>query len=328
MTMTPDDVQKQVVSPDEQAGAARNGDRRADTLSSLARDEPSSGEQPTAQRFALLLFHHDLLDRNYVDELRTIIEEHGWQPGERDAREVDIWLESSGGDAHAAYKLMLLLREYAATIRIVVPDYAKSAATLMVLGADEVYMAPAAELGPLDAQIRLEGDAESISALDVANAIDSLIIAALSLATAGGGQIVRTTQLSRQQTLDAMLGFSARFMRPLVSKLNPSLIHRSNNHLRVAYEYAVRLQDLRREGVSLQSDELQDLVRGYPTHGFVISAREASELGLSVLPSQEYPYWDIVAREHREFRQSNARVLKMVDPMSLQVPDGCEGDAQ
>jgi hypothetical protein len=336
MVVMSEDNGDPAVPIDEQAGAADsaagNGDVRlrtakaTDSLDSLLRDKLPSEEQLATQRFALLLLHHDALDRNHVDELRAMIEECGWSLGERDAREVDIWLESSGGDAHAAYKLMLLLREHAATIRIVVPDYAKSAATLMVLGADEVYMGPAAELGPLDAQIRLEGDAESISALDVANAIDSLVVTALSLATAGGGQILRTTQLSRQQTLDAMLDFAARFMRPLVSKLDPSMIHRSNNHLRVAHEYAVRLQDLRRDGMSLQDDELQGLVRGYPTHGFVISAQEASALGLSIRPAHEYPYWNAVTREHCQFRQSRDCVFKLVDILTLHAREEQEGD--
>lgn len=73
--------------------------------------------------------------------------------GERDRTEIDVWLESAGGDAHAAYKLFLDLRSRASKIRVVVPDFAKSAATLFVLGTDEVHMGPAAELGPLDMQM-------------------------------------------------------------------------------------------------------------------------------------------------------------------------------
>lgn len=69
----------------------------------------------------------------------------------RENVELDLWLESPGGDAHAAYKLALLLRAHASRLRVVIPDYAKSAATLLTLAADEIYVAPVAELGPLDA---------------------------------------------------------------------------------------------------------------------------------------------------------------------------------
>src|SRR5690349_379175 len=67
--------------------------------------------------------------------------------------EIEIWLDSPGGDAHAAYKLWLDLRSRCRRLVVVIPDLAKSAATLLALGADEIVMAPAAELGPLDVQI-------------------------------------------------------------------------------------------------------------------------------------------------------------------------------
>jgi ClpP class serine protease len=38
---------------------------------------------------------------------------------------------------------------------VVVPDQAKSAATLIALGADEILMGPASDLGPIDPQIEL-----------------------------------------------------------------------------------------------------------------------------------------------------------------------------
>ena len=74
----------------------------------------------------------------------------------KECTEIDVWLDSPGGKANAAYKIALLLRSRAAKLRVVVSDYAKSAATLLVLAADEIYMAGAAELGPLDAQIGYE----------------------------------------------------------------------------------------------------------------------------------------------------------------------------
>ncbi len=40
-----------------------------------------------------------------------------------------------------------------ARLRIIVPDYAKSAGTLMVLGPDSVVMSDTSELGPIDPQI-------------------------------------------------------------------------------------------------------------------------------------------------------------------------------
>src|SRR4051812_207602 len=84
----------------------------------------------------------------------------------REEVEIDVWLESPGGDANSAYKLALMLRHVAGCVRVVVPDYAKSAATLLALAGDEIYLAPGAELGPLDAQMPEEGTVTgAISAL-------------------------------------------------------------------------------------------------------------------------------------------------------------------
>ena len=71
--------------------------------------------------------------------------------------DLDLLLHTGGGDIDAAEKLISMVRTKVrtATLRIVVPDYAKSAGTLMVLGADCVVMSDSSELGPIDPQIIL-----------------------------------------------------------------------------------------------------------------------------------------------------------------------------
>ena len=86
---------------------------------------------------------------------------------------IDVWLESPGGDAHSAYKIFLELRSRCSRLRVVVPDYAKSAATLLLLGADAVYMSASAELGPLDVQIEHpDREGKTVSGLDVADSLE------------------------------------------------------------------------------------------------------------------------------------------------------------
>lgn len=67
---------------------------------------------------------------------------------------LDIFLESGGGDIDSAYKILNLFKAYADKITVIVPSYAKSAATLIALGADELIICKAGELGPLDPQVR------------------------------------------------------------------------------------------------------------------------------------------------------------------------------
>lgn len=76
---------------------------------------------------------------------------HNIPPGEN----LDMLLHTGGGDIDAAEKLISMVRNKVgtATLRIIVPDFAKSAGTLMVLGADYVVMSDTSELGPIDPQI-------------------------------------------------------------------------------------------------------------------------------------------------------------------------------
>lgn len=71
--------------------------------------------------------------------------------------DLDLLLHTGGGDIDAAEKLISMVRNKVGTgvLRIVVPDFAKSAGTLMVLGADLVVMSDTSELGPIDPQIIL-----------------------------------------------------------------------------------------------------------------------------------------------------------------------------
>ena len=70
---------------------------------------------------------------------------------------VDLLLHTGGGSTDVAEKLMGMLRGHVGTaeLRVIVPDFAKSAGTLMVLGGDRVVMSDMSELGPIDPQIFL-----------------------------------------------------------------------------------------------------------------------------------------------------------------------------
>lgn len=79
--------------------------------------------------------------------------------------DVDLLLHTGGGDIDAAEKLIRMLRQKVGTgtIRVIVPDFAKSAGTLMALGADVIIMSDTSELGPIDPQsIRIDNDGNRV----------------------------------------------------------------------------------------------------------------------------------------------------------------------
>jgi ATP-dependent protease ClpP protease subunit len=80
---------------------------------------------------------------------------------------LDLIIHSPGGDGMAADKLLDLCRKYCSkTLRVVVPLYAKSAATLIALGGDKIIMGESSEIGPIDAQVFIvqDGSPQQVSA--------------------------------------------------------------------------------------------------------------------------------------------------------------------
>ena len=67
--------------------------------------------------------------------------------------DVDLLIQSSGGDIDAAEKIVSLIRGQVASLRVIVSERAKSAATLIALAADEILMSDTSELGPIDPQV-------------------------------------------------------------------------------------------------------------------------------------------------------------------------------
>ena len=63
---------------------------------------------------------------------------------------LDLLIESGGGDINATAKINKIIRSYCDHFNIIVPFFAKSAATLLALGADNLLMCKAGELGPVD----------------------------------------------------------------------------------------------------------------------------------------------------------------------------------
>lgn len=87
---------------------------------------------------------------------------------------IALLIDSPGGDAKSAFQIAKLLRHQCGGFVAVIPRYAKSAATLLTLGADAVIFNEIAELGPLDAQI-FDFDREGYeSALDEVQTLERL----------------------------------------------------------------------------------------------------------------------------------------------------------
>lgn len=68
-------------------------------------------------------------------------------------KKVDVLVFTHGGDTLTGFGLARLIREYADTVGVLVPDVCHSAGTLFALGANEIVMTRGATLSPIDPSI-------------------------------------------------------------------------------------------------------------------------------------------------------------------------------
>ena len=104
------------------------------------------------QGYTLLFFYTDeRIGSEDADKIYKALQRI--KPNQR--KDVLLVLVSNGGYVVPAYQISKLCREWSKDEFIVAaPRHAKSAATLICLGADAVHMGPLSHLGPIDPQIK------------------------------------------------------------------------------------------------------------------------------------------------------------------------------
>lgn len=199
---------------------------------------------------------------------------------------VDLIIHSGGGNINVAYQIIELLRMHTNYLRAVVPLYAKSAATLLCLGADEIVVDELAELGPLDTQIMEEkkgGQVSFASALNPFKTLEQLRQFSLETLDIAVKLIVSRCPMNPDEALDHATKFVGAITNPLFSQLSPEKLGEYSRALSVGSEYGERL--LRRYSKVPEDQQallIERLVHGYPSHDYIIDYHEAKELGLPI----------------------------------------------
>jgi ClpP class serine protease len=85
--------------------------------------------------------------------------------------DLHLLLSSPGGDGETAVRLVRAAQSRCKELTVIVPDQAKSAGTLLALGAHNILMGPTSDLGPIDPQLQLKPNA-LVSAKDIIAAVE------------------------------------------------------------------------------------------------------------------------------------------------------------
>ncbi len=187
---------------------------------------------------------------------------------------VALLIESSGGEADYAYRIARLFQRRTSKLTVLVPQYAKSAATLMALGASNLILGRDAELGPLDVQM-LDPEREDFSsALDAVQSLERLNYFSLTAIDQLMILMAERTGKKLDTLMPLVFDYATNFVRPLLEKIDTVDYTRKSRELKVAEEYAVRLMQVA-YSFKTAKQIASHLVGKYPTHGFVVDRQEA-----------------------------------------------------
>ena len=211
-------------------------------------------------------------------------------------KDILMFIESGGGQIEPAYLISKTCKRLAKSkFAISIPRRAKSAATLISLGAAELHMGLLSQLGPIDPQFN------GFPALGLANAVEKI-----------------AEMTAKHPTAADMF---AQYLNSNVSIRDLGYFERINES---ATQYAIRLLNGKTFPDSKTCEELADhFTNHYKDHGFVIDSDEAAELlGNSLIKTGTneyeagndiYEFFNVLDFLFGIFKQKNMRFVGEVD---------------
>ena len=165
------------------------------------------------------------------------------------SKDVVLFLLSAGGAGEPAYQISKICKFFSkSSFKVIVPRIAKSAATLIAIGADEIHMSLLGQLGPIDPQI------DGLPALGVSSALRTIASVA-----------------------EQYPGSAEMFSRYLRGALTVEQIGYCDRISESAVQYAERLLSTKPSLAPLAPAIAKELVHEYKDHSFVIDLEEAQK---------------------------------------------------
>jgi hypothetical protein len=217
----------------------------------------------------LVYFSYTPLDDTILVPLYKQLKEIGH------TKKIDLVLHSYGGAVDTPYKVVMLIREFCEEFAVIVPFVAKSAASMLVLGADEVGMGPISELGPIDPLVK--------------HPVYKDILVPVQAVWHCLDYLQRSIINSSDPEVTSFM------VTPLLDKLDPWLIGDYEKTIKASQQYAESLLSryMLKNDLERVPNVTQALTEGYFSHGYPIGRREAKDLGLKVTEAHG-ELWDVI----------------------------------
>ena len=254
-------------------------------------------------------------DRRDVPITKRTVGQLAGALGDDRFRDLDVVIHSSGGDIHAAYQMMSLLRGRMTgngELVACVPQKAYSSATLLCLGTDRILLGELGSLGPLDAQIRVGvtdvGTPDYTSALHLLKGLNRLRQFSLDTFNEVAARLYDRRVLRNEDLLKYGIEFTRAITAPLFERIESHKIGYWDQMLQTGELYGCRLLqrgNLVKDAGDLDRHEhirqiLHRLVYDYPSHESVIDRDELAhrlDLRAELFPKElepiagDFPSW-------------------------------------
>jgi hypothetical protein len=173
-----------------------------------------------------------------------------------------LFIKSDGGDGKVALRIVNLLREHTKELNVLISGECASAATMMALGANKIYMGPLAFLSAVDTSLT-----HDLSPLDRNN----------DLVSVNQDELARVIRLWKQNPIEGINPHQSLF--PYVHPLVIGAVDRASS-LSVKLCKEILSYHLSDENKALEISNI--LNSEYPSHGYPITLKEARRIGLDV----------------------------------------------
>lgn len=204
-----------------------------------------------------------------------------------------LCLVTFGGDPNAGFRIgRAMQHHYNGNVAIYIPGVCKSAGTLTAICAKHIIINNKGELGPLDIQLRKDEElGVSNSGLDIFKTLDTLEDRANIAFNKYLSQIRFGRGLSTRMSADIASKLVESIIKPIAEQIDPIKIGEHQRATDIAIEYGKRLNETS-QCLKNPTTSLNQLIRGYPSHGFVIDRKEAKTIFSCISPPNE----DIIER--------------------------------
>lgn len=191
-------------------------------------------------------------------------------------KRIDLFLNSYGGAVDTPYKIVNMIREFCDYFGVIIPFVAKSAATMIAIGADEIIMGPTSELGPIDPLVKhpLYNDLW-------------VPVQAIRLCV---------DYMEERITASANPDITSSLFNTIINKLDPWIIGDYEKSIKASYQYAEALlaKNMFKNNKERAKAVTKIMTERYFSHGYCINRKEAlNDIGLNVV-SADGDLWNII----------------------------------